>query len=71
MHCRGIGTHLTARELSHGFSRVAAGTWGFVSIKPGMAFKTRVCSASSRLLSSCEGHLGILLEAWQGNRDAS
>ena len=25
----------------------------------------------SGLLSSCEGHLGILLEALQGNKDAS
>ena len=25
----------------------------------------------SGLLSSCEGHLGILLEAWQDNRNAS
>ena len=25
----------------------------------------------SGLLSSCKGHLGILLEAWQGNRDSS
>ena len=33
--------------------------------------KTRVCSATSGLLSSCGGHLSILLEAWQGNRYAS
>ena len=26
--CRGIGPHLPLREMSHGFSRVAAGTWG-------------------------------------------
>ena len=25
----------------------------------------------SGLLSNCEGHLGSLLDAWQGNRDAS
>ena len=29
--CRGIGPHLPAREKSHGFSRVAAGTWGIFS----------------------------------------
>ena len=34
-------------------------------------FKTRDCSVISGLLSSCKGHLGILLEAWQGNREAS
>ena len=28
MQCRGIGPHLGARGKSHGFSRVAAGTWG-------------------------------------------
>ena len=27
MQCRGIGPHLVARGMSHGFSRVAAGTW--------------------------------------------
>ena len=29
--CRGIGPHLVAREKSHGFSRVAAGTCGIFS----------------------------------------
>ena len=28
MQCRGIGAHLVARGMSHGFSRVAGGTWG-------------------------------------------
>ena len=37
----------------------------------GMALQTRFCAATSGLLSSFEGHLGILLEAWQGNRDMS
>ena len=36
-----------------------------------LPFKTRVCSATSELLSNCKGHLGILLEALHGNRDAS
>ena len=27
MQCRGIGPHLVASGKSHGFSRVAAGTW--------------------------------------------
>ena len=31
MQCREIGPHLTAREKSHGFSRVASGTWGIFS----------------------------------------
>ena len=29
--CRGIGPHLPARGKSHGFPRVAAGTWGIFS----------------------------------------
>ena len=29
--CRGIGPHFTAMANSHGFSRVAAGTWGIFS----------------------------------------
>ena len=29
--CRGIGPPLSARGKSHGFSRVAAGTWGIFS----------------------------------------
>ena len=28
MQCRGIGPYLVARGKTHGFSRVAAGTWG-------------------------------------------
>ena len=31
MQCRGIGPHVVARGKSHGFSRVAAGTWGISS----------------------------------------
>ena len=31
IQCRGIGPHLVARGKSHGFSRVAAGTWGIFS----------------------------------------
>ena len=37
----------------------------------GWLLKTRVCSALSGLLSSFEGHLGNIHEAWQGNTDAS
>ena len=29
--CRGIGRHLKARGKSHGFSRIAAGSWGTFS----------------------------------------
>ena len=31
MQCMGIWPHLVARGKSHGFSRVAAGTWGIFS----------------------------------------
>ena len=29
--CGGLGPHLVVRVKSHGFSRVAAGTWGIFS----------------------------------------
>ena len=67
-----MGPHLAARGKSHGFTLVSVGTWGFIlELRRGWPFKTHVCSATSGLLSSCEGHLRILLEAWQGNRDAT
>ena len=37
MHCRGIGPHHVARGKSHGFSRVAAGTWVIFSSYDGDA----------------------------------
>ena len=37
MQCRGIGPHLVARGTSHGFSRVATGTWGIFSSYDGDA----------------------------------
>ena len=37
MQCRGIGPHLVLRGKSHGFSRVAAGTWGIFSSSDGDA----------------------------------
>ena len=36
-----------------------------------IALQTHVFSATSGLLSTYEGRLMILSEAWQGNRDAS
>ena len=41
MQCRGIGPHLVARGKSHGFSRVAAGTWGIFSSCDGDAHSKR------------------------------
>ena len=37
MQSRGIGPHLVARGKSHGFSRVAGGTWGIFSSYDGDA----------------------------------
>ena len=37
MQCRGIGPHLMARGKSHGFSSVAACTWGKFSSYDGDA----------------------------------
>ena len=37
----------------------------------GWPFETRVCSATSGLLSSYDGHLGKLNYAWQENTDTS
>ena len=39
MQCRGIGPHLSASCKSHGFSPVAAGTWGMFSSYGGVAIK--------------------------------
>ena len=41
MQCMGIGPHLVARGKSHGFSRVAAGTWGIFSSCDGDAHSKR------------------------------
>ena len=38
---RGIGPHLAGRGKSHGFSRVAAGTWGIFSSYDGDAQSQR------------------------------
>ena len=37
MQCRGIGLHHMERGKSHGFSQVAAGTWGIFSSYDGDA----------------------------------
>ena len=41
MQCREIGPHLVARGKSHGFSRVAAGTWGIFSSYDGDSHSKR------------------------------
>ena len=42
-----------------------------LELRRGWTFKTPVCSVTSGLLSSCEGHLMIHHEACKGNRDTS
>ena len=47
-------------------------TLGYIlELRQGWPFKTHVCSVMAGLLSSCEEHLRILLEAFPINRDAS
>ena len=41
MQCRGIGPHVVTRGMSHGFSRIAAGTWGIFSSYDGDAHSKR------------------------------
>ena len=41
MQCRGIVPHHVERGKSHGFSRVAAGTWGIFSSCDGDAHSKR------------------------------
>ena len=42
-----------------------------LELQRGLPFKVRVCSVTSGLMSSYEGHFRSLLEAWQGNINAS
>ena len=54
------------------FFSSCGGNLGYiVELLPGWPFKARVCSATSGLLSSCEGNLRNLPEAWQGYTESS
>ena len=35
IHCKGNGPHLVVRGKSHGFSRIAVGTWVIISVYGG------------------------------------
>ena len=50
MQCRAIGPHLMARGKSHGFSRVAAGTWGIFLSYDGDAILKRSLFSEVRTL---------------------
>ena len=61
MQCRGIGPHVMERRKSHGFSRVAAGTWGIFSSYDGDAHSKReFFLVKSEHLSRYDGHIGKL-----------
>ena len=71
MQCRGIGHNLVSSGKSHGFSQVAAGTWGIFSSYGWDDPSKLVFSGMSGLLSNYEGHLRNLHEVSQCNTDAS
>ena len=56
-------------EVSWFFSSCGGNIGYIFELRRGWPFKTRVCSATSGLLSSYERQLRNLLEAWQGNMD--
>ena len=58
-------------EVSWFFSTSGGNLRYIHELRRGWPLKTRVYSATSGLMSTCEGHLRNLLEAWQGNMDAS
>ena len=70
--CRGIGPLLAARGKSHGFSRVAAGTWGIFSSYHGDGPSTHVFV--QRRQDSClvaRDNSRFYSRTWQGKWDAS
>ena len=71
MQCMGIGPYLAKAEVSWIFSSFGGNLAYILELRRGQPFKNHVCSATSGHLSSYEGHLGNLFEAWQGNRDTS
>ena len=62
---------LTDWEVSLFFSSCGGNLGCILDFRWGFPFKTRVCSVTSGLLSSYDGHLGKLNYAWQENIEAS
>ena len=60
-----------ARRKSEGFLELRRETGVYSRVTAAMAIQTHVSSVTSVHLSSYEGQLRNLLEAWQGNRDTS
>ena len=58
-------------DVSYDFSSCGRYLGYILMYFQGWPFKTCVCSVTSGLLSSYEGHLTKLFETGQGNRDAS
>ena len=58
-------------EVSWFFSSCGGNLGCILELRREWTFKTRVCSATSGLLFSYEGHLRNLHKAWQGNMDRS
>ena len=64
--------HVAVRGKSHGFSRVAAENWVIFSSMAGMILQSSFFfSGTSGLLSSYQGHLCKILDAWKNSTDAS
>ena len=58
-------------EVSWFFSSCRGNLGYILELRQRWPLKTRVCSATSQLMSNYEGQLRNLLEACQGNTDAS
>ena len=58
-------------EISYIFTSFARKLAYLLELPLGRPLKTRVCSVMSGLLSSYEGNLRNIHEAWQGNTEAS
>ena len=69
--CRGIGPHLAGSVRLIIFLELKWEPAVCSGVTAGMALQNSCGSVTSGLLSTCEGQLGILLEAWQGNRSDS
>ena len=59
------------RDVSWFFPNCGRNLGYILELQRGLPFKILGCSLMSGLMSSYEGHLRSLLEAWQGNTNAS
>ena len=71
MQCRGIRPHFEASQKFHGYSRVAAGTWGITQVTAGVAIQNSCFFSFVRTPVYLGGTRQESPEAWQGNTDAS